>query len=464
MLLMPLPNLGLPSNCGFLEPPSIQHRAVAQVKHRCRIGIRPLFGSVVTASSRACAAWAIALTSIGSPKATRAQDLPNDAGISREASLPRVVAAAQDFAPEVSIGRSVLRASKSVLVGARLWPIQNPYFEVTATRTDKSTPTGTLFQASAWLPFEISGQRGRRISQAEAYVGMHQMELKQARAAASGAAVRAWGRALVETERIRTLAEIASSAESESKAFRVRSDVGDATERDAQLAEVEYARHLMLIEEANVALDTALGELKRLTHRNWQVPPQDQVRPRPDLDRLNPTVAAAQSPFVQASHSEAEYYARTDATLASEATGPVSLILSGGHGTLGETVMGGGVAFTIPAWRRNQGERARAQSERDRAFVQSDVTRKDVEMRLTTILKEARGLRLAQDVLDGQALPAAQAARRASEKMFEMGKIDILAVLVSRRDEALLRLKHLDLAEREWERMADWAELTGAVP
>ncbi len=48
--------------------------------------------------------------------------------------------------------------------------------------------------------------------------------------------------------------------------------------------------------------------------------------------------------------------------------------------------------------------------------------------------------------------------------MFEMGKIDILAVLMSRRDEAQLRLKHLDLAEREWDLMANWTELTGSVP
>jgi hypothetical protein len=48
--------------------------------------------------------------------------------------------------------------------------------------------------------------------------------------------------------------------------------------------------------------------------------------------------------------------------------------------------------------------------------------------------------------------------------MFEMGKVDILSVLVSRRDESLLRLKQLDLAEREWDLLADWTELTGVAP
>jgi cobalt-zinc-cadmium efflux system outer membrane protein len=401
---------------------------------------------------------------IWSAAASAAPDQPEQQIGTELATLPRVVALAQQNAPNVVVGRSAKRASEASLVGARVWPVQNPYFEITATRTTSSMRDGTLMLGTAWLPFEVTGQRGRRISEAESFVAMHELDVHQARAQAAGSAIRAWGRALVETARIHTLQEIAASAGSEARAFRARRDVGDATERDAQLAEVELARHRVLVEEAKVSLHSAIAEMRRLTGRNWYVAPQAHVRAGRDLDKLDPALAAAQSPFVKSGRVEADYFSRQDERLSSETLGPVSLILSGGHGTTGENVFGAGVAISLPTFRRHQGERARAQRERDRAMVESDVTRKDVERRLSAIVQEARGVRQIAEVLDTQALPAAQAARRASEQMFEMGKVDILSVLVSRRDEALLRLKQLDLAEREWDLIADWAELTGVVP
>jgi outer membrane protein, heavy metal efflux system len=394
----------------------------------------------------------------------KADDVQGDPPSSDAATLSRLVALALQNAPKVVVGRAATRASQASVLGAKLWPVQNPYFEVTGTRTTNSFRGETTFLGSLWLPFELTGQRGRRISEAEAYVAMHELDVQQARAQASGAAVRAWGRALVELSRIRTLHDIAASAASEARAFRARRDVGDATERDAQLAEVELARHQMMVEESKVALQSALAEMQRLTGRTWYVPPQDHVRTERDLNRLDAAAAAEQSPFVRVGRAEADYFARQDERLSSETAGPISLMLSGGHGTTGENILGGGVAFTLPTFRRYQGERARAKGERDRALIQTEVTRKDLERRLLAIIQEARGVRQIEEVLDGKALPAAKAARSAAEQMFEMGKVDILSVLVSRRDEALLRLKQLDLAEREWELLADWAELTGVVP
>jgi outer membrane protein TolC len=139
-------------------------------------------------------------------------------------------------------------------------------------------------------------------------------------------------------------------------------------------------------------------------------------------------------------------------------------MLSGGHGTTGETILGAGVAWTLPTFRRFQGERAKAQAERERSLVQAGTVQREIEMRLTTLVRELDAVRRAISVVDKQALPAARAARAAAEQMFQMGKIDILSVLVSRRDEVLLRLRNLDLAEQEWALVADWVELSGVMP
>ena len=139
-------------------------------------------------------------------------------------------------------------------------------------------------------------------------------------------------------------------------------------------------------------------------------------------------------------------------------------MLSGGHGTAGESVFGAGVALSLPTFRRFQGERAKAQAERENALTQAGTIQRDIEIRLTSLRREIDAVRGALSVLDDQALPAARAARAAAEQMFQMGKIDILSVLVSRRDEVLLRLKRLDLAEQEWSLVADWVELSGVMP
>lgn len=379
-------------------------------------------------------------------------------------SLQRAVALARENAPAVLVGRAAMRTSQTSLIGARLWPIQNPNLEVTGTRSTTPAADSTMFLGTAWLPFEFTGQRSKRIARAEAYIDMYGLQLAQAQAMATAIAVRSWGRAMVEAQRIHTLSEIARSAESEAKAFGVRRDVGDTTEREAQVAQVEFARHKMLVEEARVSLASAIGELRRVTGREFRFEAANNVRPDYNIEKLRPDAAAAESPYVQANRAEAVFHEREEATLAAEATGPISLMLSGGKGTVGETTLGAGLAFTLPTFRRFQGERARALAERDRAYVQASTTRKDIEAQLVTVLNETRSLRRASAVLETEALPAARAARLAAEKMFEMGKIDTLAVLVSRRDESLLQLRRFDFAAREWELMADWIELTGVVP
>jgi outer membrane protein, heavy metal efflux system len=379
-------------------------------------------------------------------------------------SLARVLQLAVEKAPDVVIGRSALRSSESSYVGARLWPVQNPYVELYASNNNRVGSQGSLFQGTLWLPLEVTGQRGARLGEAKSFVATHQFELERARSQARAIGFRAWGRAVVEAERIRTLGELEQSAKAESKAFRARRDAGDATERDAQLAEVERARHEMLVEESRGSLQAAMGELERITGQIWATPRDATIRVNARLERTSPREVAAHSPFVRVSRAQADYYAQVDEKWSREAVGPVSLMLSGGHGTAGETILGAGLAWTLPTFRRFQGERAKAQAEREHSLIQAGTFQREIEIRLTSILRELEAVRRAMSVLDNQALPAAHAARAAAEHMFQMGKIDILSVLVSRRDEALLRLRKLDLAEQEWGLVADWVELSGAVP
>jgi cobalt-zinc-cadmium efflux system outer membrane protein len=367
-------------------------------------------------------------------------------------------------APETVVGQASVESSRSSLVGARLLPLQNPYVEVVADHNNHTSSSKLGVVGTLWLPFELSGQRGKRIDEANAWIDYHVATLQTVHATAKAMALVAWGRAIVENERIRLLTEIVASAQSETDVFRTRREAGDATERDAQLAEVEHARLIIELEQALVARDAAFGELLRLTGQPLTIPDNAKILPQTNLERLAVKIPQARPPSVQASRSEANYQRTVAERADREAVSPLSLILMGGRGDLGEAKIGAGLAWTFPMFRRNQGERARAQAEQDRLLVQASVMNKDVAARLTRITNEWHGTRRALSLLKTQALPAAQRARESTEAMFKAGKVDLLAVMVSRRDEALLRLRHLDLAEHEWELLASWTMLTGDLP
>jgi cobalt-zinc-cadmium efflux system outer membrane protein len=343
-------------------------------------------------------------------------------------------------------------------------PLGNPYLEVLADRGSAANGKAVGVTGTLWLPFEVAGQRGRRIDEANAWVDVQTRTQTAVAAKARAAAVHAWGRAVVGDERIRLLQEIYASAEQESAAFRTRCAAGDATERDAQLADVERARLLIELESARVAREAAGAELRRLTGLEWTLQSRERVVPPTQLDGIEPARVAAEAPSLDAMRAEARYYGQSAKRYEREALSPISLIVSAGHDDVGETRVGAGLGVTFPAFRRNQGERARAQAEQTRVSTQVAVQARDIEMRLTQIAAEWAGTRRAERLLLDTALPIARNARQATESLFTAGKLELLAVIVSRRDEALLRLRHLDLAEREWELLAAWTDLTGKLP
>ncbi|HET9954067.1 MAG TPA: TolC family protein [Polyangiaceae bacterium] len=375
-------------------------------------------------------------------------------------SLERVVALAMERAPEVTMGKATVEASRSSLVGARVAPLLNPYLEVVAEQ-GRGVNRNVAVTGSLFLPLEVAGQRGRRVAEAESFIHWNQATLGRVRARAAGEAVSVFGQLLAVAARLETLQELVQSAGTEAQVLAARRDAGDATERDAQLAAVERARIAVQLEESRAALHAAQGELLRLTGQRFVVPSGTHVFPRLAPRPMQSKDAA---PWVQAAEAEASYYARTHERLGRDRVGPVSVILQGGRGDSGETRLGAGLAWELPTFRRLQGERARALSEAARAQVEARVLRAGIEQRLSRISEEYAGLMAAIQVLDREAIPAAQAATESATRMQRAGKTDLLSVVVARRDLYVLRLRRLEIAERNWELLGEWVELTGRLP
>ncbi len=142
----------------------------------------------------------------------------------------------------------------------------------------------------------------------------------------------------------------------------------------------------------------------------------------------------------------------------------MSSILQAGRGDYGEVRMGAGFAWSIPAFRYRQGERAKTQAEGMRARTVASAYQVSISQRLAAIAEESHHLELAAKRLDQEAIPAAPLATDSATQMHLAGRTDLLSVVVARRDFYVLRLRRLEIAQRTWSLVGDCVELTGKMP
>jgi cobalt-zinc-cadmium efflux system outer membrane protein len=391
---------------------------------------------------------------------------PDHAEPSHFPELHEVVRLAKEHAPSTVSARAGVAIGKAGYAGARLAPFANPVLEIHAERGTMGTKDVAI-EGELWIPVELSGQRGARIAAVDAYVAWQTEALGAARAAAAGGAVRAYGAAVVAAERVRTFERIASVSRDEAEVYRQRLGAGDATQTEATLANVELARNRITLRESRADLTHALTELRRVTGvPTFGEPtrsPEPPMGPTGD-PRAFARRSATGSPHVTSYTREATYYAREKQRQAREASSPVSVILQGGRGDLGEARFGGGIAIALPVARRNQGEQAKADAERLRAIAEREATKRAIETTVEGLFEEREEVRAAIEELATQAKPAAQAAIDAALATQQAGKGELLAVLTARRDFALLETRRLELLEREWTILGDLVALTGELP
>lgn len=174
--------------------------------------------------------------------------------------------------------------------------------------------------------------------------------------------------------------------------------------------------------------------------------------------------AARRAPVVQAHQREATYFDVQRNRQVVESHLPLNVIVSGGRGEFGDMRWGGGLAWTFPTFRRNQGERARASAEQSRALDQRREDEIRTEARLRGLIEERKQVAEAIADLRQYGLPAADAALQAALGVQRAGKGDLLHILAARRDMALLKLGVLSLVRRQWALLADLVALTGEMP
>ena len=400
-------------------------------------------------------------------------------------TLEEVWRASRERAPESVRAQGETRLARAEGVGARTSSFDNPRLQIAADHGVGPTPNGASagLQASGQLafPIDIAGQRGTRIRSVEALVLWREREEAAAEGRAGAAAIDAYGRAVVARARVEQASQAAEQATTEVAWFEARAAAGDATAVDRSLAQVELARHAQFRAEAQIELVEAQADLLALTGlAGAGDPPADAELPPPLLartaapspgqaparapDAAGRSQVVAASPAVAAFDREQAFWARQVEQARARRWAPLEVMVSGGQDEFGQVRIGGGLGWSLPILRRNEGEIAQATTAASRASAEREAVARAAEATVRGLDEQLARTGDALADLDRAGIPAAEGLVRSTDAAFRAGKLELVRVLNARRDLALMRGRRLDLLEGGWRAYASLAAVLGVLP
>lgn len=385
-------------------------------------------------------------------------------------TLARTIELARARALSVVDAEGELGVAASQMAGARQSSVGNPYADI---QIDHGLANGQQLQALAYgyIPVDVGGQRGARITEADKLISWRRMGLVDAKAAATGDAVSAYGALVVGAQRVAESVIGEQFAREEARFVAGRLEAKDATVYERALADAEVARWVQQRAEAELATTNARLRLALVTGspttRTETLPPGTAVVPpalRAAWDEPFLARVVDRSPLLARAAAERAYWDASAERYEKEKVPPLSFEVIGGRGAAGEARVGGGLVVTLPITRRYQGEIARA--EHGRAHVQKSLPlwRNMVESRVRAARDAFTTATHAVTELDRTGIPALETAVNAANEGYRAGKIELTRVLLARRDLATARSRRLDLLDAAWRAYADLAIFAGDLP
>lgn len=381
-------------------------------------------------------------------------------------TLEQAMERARAYAPTVVESEGAVRVAQTAEVGARLPSIGNPYLEVT---TGRQRLAQLEVEGKLYLPWEVNGQRSARISEAGNLVRWRKLTDRDARARVTGEAVSAWGAVVVAAARVEQAIKAEQEARKEAQWVASRHEMNAATLVERNFAQSETVRWAQSRAEAQLQLHYAQARLAQLTavpaigqpaSSETATLPQMKVSSEQNLVRR----ALEGSALLKAYEAEASFWRASAERATRDRNPPVSLVISGGRGDLGEPRVSGGLAWSIPALRRNQGEIARTEAERVRAESLRTSTQGALEARVRGDWQVYQTAAQALQYVDTSGLPATEQLVEAANTAWRAGKGELVQVLIARRDLAAARVRRLDLIETAWRAYGDIVGILGELP
>ncbi len=361
-------------------------------------------------------------------------------------TLAEVVELAARQNPEVLVARAREVEARGRLTTAGVRFANNPDLDLFLGSRQQSAGGGTPeVDFNVLQRVEIAGQRGLRIESATAQISQRSADIDMAALTARAAASAAFYRALY-AERSREVARQAGQlADDLANAAQARFEAGETAVLDVNLARVEQARARRDRLSAEGLLERAYGELLEIL----ALPPESAVAVEgdwpegapPSIDAL--LLRIPERPDVRsltAGVTEADADWRlTRAMRRPDLIAGVGLRREGG-----EPIAGAHVGFAIPLFQRNIGVMASAAARIDAARLSLGARRRALETRLRSAHKQYTVAVEALNALTAGGLPLVEENEQLARESYEAGKLNLVDLLVIRREGFAARRETLD--------------------
>lgn len=402
-----------------------------------------------------CFAGACALTWM-SPGAAMAAESTAVTRLSLDEALARAAA----HSPLVRRARRERDVVAAARVGAGQILPANPVvlFSAGARRDSSSSvppATGPELIGHVEQQIEIGGQRGTRLKEVaravDAAEARERLALIETRARVRSAYVAA----------LLTLAQVESAKRREELGARVlesaraRVAAGAASSVEVNLAEVERGRLAYERLEAELLVGRAMNELRL----QLGLPPDAPVEltttlGEPELIQtpLETLIAEAQRRRQEVAALEASR-SQLDAQivrLRREVVPSPSLFVDVMSQQPGQLYVGGGLAFSLPLWRRNQGPIAVARAERARADEELGILSSEIALEVAGAVRATRTHSEEARLWSATVLPAAENNVELVTQGWRAGKFDIFRVVQVAREAGEARRRQLEVLGALW--------------
>jgi cobalt-zinc-cadmium efflux system outer membrane protein len=360
-------------------------------------------------------------------------------------TIEEVIERVRARAPQVLAALARVDEARGVLLGASMRFRQNPVLDVDGgPRAGANGQQTWDLSAAVAQTFETGGQRGARIASAESDIRRERATADETTRVVIREVALAAIRALAGQERLGVL----TSAEQVATDLRVASErryqVGDIAALDLNLARIAAARAAAERSLAEAELADALRPLRIALGLSGDAPlAMTGSLSRQPASRDALLAAAARAPALRVADAEIEQ-ADADLRLGAAMRRPDIGARLTVKREQDDRVIAGGLTVTLPAFDHGQSVQATAGARMRRLAIERDAAHRAIEVDIDAGLEAYQQRAQALAALRDLAMPAAQDNEDLAARSFDAGEINLLNLLLVRRDVNATRLAYID--------------------
>jgi len=360
-------------------------------------------------------------------------------------TLPQALEMARRRAPTILAARDRIEEARGRLLGAKVLLRDNPVLDFSAGPRQRPGSTVTDFEIGASQSFELGGRRHSRIASAQADIERESASSDNtARELLRDVEVAFW-RTIAASERLR----LATSADANSadlvRSTQRRYELGDVTVLDVNIARNAAAKTRLELRSAEADQAAALGDLRIFlgmsTTEFLAVAGDLREHQQYQLDQL--IAQASRRPDLLAISAELRQ-AEAEVQLGKGSIWPdVGLGVRYGRDD-GNPVTKGELTFTLPIFSRGQELRATSEARATRLRRELAAGQQAVANEITTSLDVYERKIQAAEELARNAVQSLDENETLARRSYEEGEINLLDLLLIRRDTFETRLLYLN--------------------